>query len=61
VVAIKADSHLFLLGILAKIEQFAEVPDEALDAADRFVVGMCGSGVRFVPTVWIGKRLSPAR
>lgn len=47
--AIEADSRLLLLGILAEIEQFAEVPDDAFDAADRFVVGMCGSGCRSRP------------
>jgi hypothetical protein len=59
--AIEADSRLLLLGILAEIEQFAEVPDDAFDAGDRFIVGMCGSGVPFAPAVWVGKPLPPAR
>jgi hypothetical protein len=59
--AIEADSRLLLLGILAEIEQFAEVPDDAFDAGDRFIVGMCGSGVPFAPAIWAGKPLSPAR
>lgn len=42
--AIEADSRLLLLGILAEIEQFAEVLDDAFDAGDRVIAGMCGSG-----------------
>ena len=59
--AVKADSRLLLLGILAEIEQFAEVPDDAFAAGDRFIVGMCGSGGPFAPAVWVGKPLPPAR
>jgi hypothetical protein len=59
--AIEADSRLLLLGILAEIEQFAEVPDDAFDVADRFIVGMCDSGVPFAPAVWVGQPLPPAR
>lgn len=59
--AIEANARFLLLAILAEIEQFAEVPDDAFDAADPFVVAMCRDGVPFAPAFWAGERLSSAR
>lgn len=59
--AIESDSQLLLLGILAEIEQFAEVPDAVFGTGHSFIVGMCRSGVPFAPAVWAGKPLPSAR
>jgi len=59
--AVEADSRLLLLGMLAEIEQFAELPDDAFDTGDSFVVGMCNEGVPFIPAVWVGNALPSAR
>ncbi len=58
---IESNSRLLLLAILAEIELFAEVPDDAFGAGDPFVVAMCRDGVPFTPALWLGGPLSPAR
>ncbi len=42
--AIEANARFLLLAILAEIELFAEVPDDAFEAADPFVVAMSREG-----------------
>jgi hypothetical protein len=59
--AIEADSRLLLLAILAEIELFAEVLDDAFEAADAFVVDMNKESVPFAPALWVGQPLLPAR
>jgi hypothetical protein len=59
--AIEANARFLLLAILAEIELFAEVPDDAFEAADPFVVDMSREGVPFAPAVWVGQPLPPAR
>jgi hypothetical protein len=59
--ALERDYRLLLLGILAEIEQFAEIPDEVFGTGHSFLVGMCRFGVPFTPAVWVGKPLPSAR
>jgi len=59
--AIEANARYLLLAILAEIELFAEVPDDAFDAGNSFVVAMSREGVPFAPAVWVGQPLPPAR
>lgn len=59
--AIEANVRFLLLAVLAEIELFAEVPDDAFDAGDPFVVAMCRDGVPFTPALWVGQPLPAAR
>jgi hypothetical protein len=59
--AIEANARFLLLAILAEIELFAEVSEDAFDAGDPFVVAMCREGVPFTPALWVGQSLPPAR
>jgi hypothetical protein len=59
--AIETNARFLLLAILAEIELFAEVPEDAFAGGDPFVVAMCRDGVPFTPAVWAGERLPPAR
>jgi hypothetical protein len=59
--AIEANARFLLLAILAEVELFAEVPDDAFDAGDPFVVAMNKEGVPFAPALWVGQPLPPAR
>jgi hypothetical protein len=52
--AIEANARFLLLAVLAEIELFAEVPDDAFDTADPFVVAMSREGVPFAPALWVG-------
>ena|GEM_PF-2769379 len=59
--ALERDARLLLLGILAEIEQFAEISDEVFGTGHSFLVGMCRFGVPFAPAAWVGKPLTSAR
>ena len=59
--AIEANSRFLLLAVLAEIEQFAELPDDAFGSGDRYLVAMTCDGVPFMPAWWVGRKLSPAR
>jgi hypothetical protein len=59
--AIEANTRFLLLAVLAEIEQFAEVPDDAFGTGDRYLVAMTRDGVPFAPAFWVGRSLSPAR
>lgn len=58
---LERDARLLLLGMLAEIEQFAEIPDEVFGTGHSFLVGMCRFGVPFSPSAWVGKPLPSAR
>jgi hypothetical protein len=58
--AIEANTRFLLLAVLAEIEQFAEIPDDAFGTGDRFVVAISRDGVPFAPAFWVGRSLSPA-
>jgi len=58
---IESNARFLLLAILAEIESFAAVPDEAFEIGDSFVIAMYRNGVPFTPSVWLGGPLSPAR
>jgi hypothetical protein len=59
--AIESNARFILLAILAEIEAFAEVPDDAFEAGDPFVIAMCRDGVPFAPAHWVGGSLPSAR
>ncbi len=59
--AIERNSRFILSAVLAEIELFAEMPDDAIDAGEPFAVTMCREGVPFTPAVWSGSRLPSAR
>ena len=59
--AIEANTRFLLLAVLAEIEQFADVPDDAFGTGDRYLIATSRDGVPFAPAFWVGRSLSPAR
>lgn len=58
---VESHARFLLLALLAEIEQFAELPDDAFDADDPFVAAMYHQGVPFAPAFWTGERLPSSR
>lgn len=54
-------SHQILVAMLAEIEVFAEVSEDALQGNDSYVVAMISVGIPYSPATWFGEALTQAQ